>query len=608
MKRRGFACRGMAVVLCVYLVMATVLFAERAGVRYEVFGGSISLLSADQAVRSQDAYAAQAAECLVLLDSRSASSMAAEKQFRQMFLDMKVGCQWVDISRQAVPPLAPFRTVLVLLSELEPLGEWVVSFADWVYAGGRAMLALPVVREPVFSLLEQKVGIAAATYDYEYVDSIRFADSFLLGGEGRWFIPNGYASALRVNLRPGAELIAWEDDAGHCPLIWRNAYGQGRFVVVNMGQLDKPTRGIYAACYSLLEDVFAYPVINASAFYLDDFPSPVPSGDSSNIRAEYNMTIEEFYTNIWMPDMLRLAEKYGVRYTAVVIESYDDQTDGSLVAGIQDGNHRYFGNLLLQRGGEIGLHGYNHQPLCLGNTDYEDILPYYTWENEEAMRTTVSELIRFVTELFPEVTEMVYVPPSNVLSAEGRAMLGACFPQIHTIASVYCEGDFAYTQEYGVAEDGVVEQPRVISGTLLPEDDLLTALSELNMHFVNSHFMHPDDLLDEERRGRYTWEELRQRLDDYMDWLFTAAPPLRSVTGTDFSGAVQRFSGLTVERNPLENGLELKLGNFVDEAYLLMRLEGKEEPKAQGGALTQMDDSLYLLRAEEETVIITWGR
>ena len=33
---------------------------------------------------------------------------------------------------------------------------------------------------------------------------------------------------------------------------------------------------------------------------------------------------------------------------------------------------RYFGGLLLRQGGEIGYHGYNHQPLCLTDTDYGD--------------------------------------------------------------------------------------------------------------------------------------------------------------------------------------------------------------------------------------------
>ena len=46
-------------------------------------------------------------------------------------------------------------------------------------------------------------------------------------------------------------------------------------------------RGFYAASYSLLTDVGVYPVINGSAFYLDDFPSPVPEGDATYVKRDY---------------------------------------------------------------------------------------------------------------------------------------------------------------------------------------------------------------------------------------------------------------------------------------------------------------------------------
>ena len=95
----------------------------------------------------------------------------------------------------------------------------------------------------------------------------------------------------------------------------------------------------------------------------------------------------------------------------------------------------------------------------------------------------------------------VYVPPSNVLSEQEAEDAGAKdFPQIQTIASNYFAGECAYTQEFEVADDGIVEQPRIISGAILDDYMQMAAVSELNMHFVNSHFMHPDDLA-----GRRPW-------------------------------------------------------------------------------------------------------
>lgn len=197
--------------------------------------------------------------------------------------------------------------------------------------------------------------------------------------------------------------------------------------------------------------------------------------------------------------MMALEEKYGFSYTGVVIENYEDDTESSPERQTDTSRFQFFGNMLLRAGGEIGYHGYNHQPLCTSATDYGDILPYNTWPDEDAMKDAIQELVDFEEEQFPEAIKSVYVPPSNVISEEGRSVLVNNFPQIRTIASNYFGGEMAYEQEFGVAEDGIVEQPRITAGAILDDYTKMVALSELNLHLVSNHFLHPDDLLDEDR-------------------------------------------------------------------------------------------------------------
>ena len=66
-------------------------------------------------------------------------------------------------------------------------------------------------------------------------------------------------------------------------------------------------------------------MINGAAFYLDDFPSPVPAGEGKYIKRDYNMDIEGFYTNVWWPDMVSFADRYNIRYTSRVIGNYSDE-------------------------------------------------------------------------------------------------------------------------------------------------------------------------------------------------------------------------------------------------------------------------------------------
>ena len=269
---------------------------------------------------------------------------------------------------------------------------------------------------------------------------------------------------------------------------------------------------------------------------------------------------------------------------------------------------QYFGNMLLHQGGELGYHGYNHQPLSLSDTDYGDILPYKTWKNYDAMKKAMTELIRFGKEMFPGTELSVYVPPSNVLSEKGRQMLAKEFPEIRTIASNYYAGEMAYTQEFEVAEDGIVEQPRIISGAVIDDYMELSALSELNMHFVNTHFMHPDDLLDEDRGAKLGWEKLKNRLDEYMDWLYTSAPCLRNLTGSELSGAIQRYGALVINKEISEQEIRLELENFYDEAYIMIRMNKGVPESTQGGELIPVTGNLYLLHANSDQVIIKTGQ
>lgn len=377
----------------------------------------------------------------------------------------------------------------------------------------------------------------------------------MIGGGQSFRIPDAFDSARAVGLNENADVYAWSDDEKKIPLIWKTGYGKGTFVVDNFGICEKATRGFFAASYSLLEDVCVYPVLNGSAFYLDDFPSPVPQGDGTYVHRDYGATIREFYTNIWWPDMMNLAQKYGVRYTGAIIENYEDDTTGNVVRAEDTEQFQYFGNMLLRRDGEIAYHGYNHQPLCLSDIDYKDVLPYQTWQSRRAMELAVSELIAF-----------------------GDAM----FPQIDTIASNYFSGDMAYEQEFEVAKDGLVEQPRIISGCQLNDYMRLAAVSELNIHFVNTHFMHPDDLLDEDRGAKLGWEELKQRLADYMEWLYSSAPCIRNLTGSELSGAIRRFAALSVEKEVTEERVSLKLNHFYDEAYLMLRMNEGGAGKSYG--------------------------
>ena len=75
-----------------------------------------------------------------------------------------------------------------------------------------------------------------------------------------------------------------------------------------------------------------------------------------------------------------------------------------------------------------------------------------------------------------------------------------------------------------MASDGMVEQPRIVSGGMVGDTYMrLAAMNELNMHYVSTHFMHPDDLLDVDRGAEEGWEIYRDSAAFPILWCFAIA-------------------------------------------------------------------------------------
>ena len=605
-----FRWMGLLVVWAVFIAMAAVLLVERAGVQYSAGQHKLGMLAANDAVPASSAIFGQKPTCLVITDSDQDSVDDVKDQFDQILLDMKIAHRDVDIATDgadAIPSLTSFDRVIVLMPSLDGLGTHLTDLMSWVSAGGSLMLGMTPDNSNYLQAIASKLGIESAGYDYAKAESIVPSEDFMLGGGERYEFSDPFDSSLSVSLRETAHVWARTGDAG-TPLIWSNDCGSGHTVVCNIGIYDKVMRGFYASAISLLGDATAYPVINSAVFYLDDFPSPVPSGDGTYIKRDYGLSIADFYTKVWWPDLQKLAQKYGIRYTGVMIENYEDAVNQTEPARQPDTTQfRYFGGMLLQMGGELGFHGYNHQPLALWDTDYGTLYDYKTWKNKETLVASLNELIAFQDEVLPNAHGSVYVPPSNILSVRARKLIGTDVPRIKTIASTYFEDgtDLPYVQEFGVASDGIVEQPRIVSGGMVDDSYMrLAAVSELNMHYVSTHFMHPDDLLDPDRGAKEGWEIYKGGLVDYLEWLTKSAPDLRRQTGSECSGAIQRFSSVTVSVDTSADAWTLSLGNFHDEAWLMFRANNGEPGAVMGGELTHLTGNLYLLKANDKTLTI----
>lgn len=606
-KWKRFRWQGLVKVWAMFMAIALVLLVESLGVHYGATRFDITYLDRDKAIPAADAIAGEKATNLLVIDSSQEGVSDAESMLDRVLLDMKVPTVTVDLAQgDEIPTLKQYQTMVIAMPNLDPLDEHVLQIMQWVKKGGGVMFAMTPEKTGYLDVIGPQIGIESSAYKYVVTEGITPSKDFMLGGGQTYMFSDPFKSSLSVALNDRAQVEAVSSNGG-TPLVWRSSVESGTAVMCNIGIYVKMVRGFYASAFSLLSSAMAYPVINSAAFYLDDFPSPVPSGNGKYIKRDYNMSISEFYSQVWWPDLVRLAERYGIRFTGVMIENYGDDTKNDPVRQTDNTQFEYYGGLLLRQNGEIGYHGYNHQPLVLPNTDYGNEYTYVQWPNRKAIVDSLNELIAFQKTVLPAATSSVYVPPSNILSSEGRQIIGEDMPQIRAIASMAFPPDSSleYVQEFGVAADGVVEAPRIVSGSMVNNSYMrLAAVSELNMHYVSTHFMHPDDLLDEDRGAKEGWETYRKGLEDYLDWLEQSAPSIRMQTGTECAAAVQRFSGLTVSMATSDDSWDLHLGNLIDQGWLMFRANSGTPGRVRGGSLTKLTGNLYLLKATSATVHI----
>ena len=606
-KWKRFRWQGLVKVWAMFMAIALVLLVESLGVHYGATRFDITYLDRDKAIPAADAIAGEKATNLLVIDSSQEGVSDAESMLDRVLLDMKVPTVTVDLAQgDEIPTLKQYQTMVIAMPNLDPLDEHVLQIMQWVKKGGGVMFAMTPEKTGYLDVIGPQIGIESSAYKYVVTEGITPSKDFMLGGGQTYMFSDPFKSSLSVVLNDRAQVEAVSSN-GRTPLVWRSSVESGTAVMCNIGIYVKMVRGFYASAFSLLSSAMAYPVINSAAFYLDDFPSPVPSGNGKYIKRDYNMSISEFYSQVWWPDLVRLAERYGIRFTGVMIENYGDDTKNDPVRQTDNTQFEYYGGLLLRQNGEIGYHGYNHQPLVLPNTDYGNEYTYVQWPNRKAIVDSLNELIAFQKTVLPAATSSVYVPPSNILSSEGRKIIGEDVPQIRAIASMAFPPDSSleYVQEFGVAADGVVEAPRIVSGSMVNNSYVrLAAVSELNMHYVSTHFMHPDDLLDEDRGAKEGWETYRKGLEDYLDWLEQSAPSIRMQTGTECAAAVQRFSGLTVSMATSDDSWDLRLGNLIDQGWLMFRANSGTPGRVRGGSLTKLTGNLYLLKATSATVHI----
>ena len=222
------------------------------------------------------------------------------------------------------------------------------------------------------------------------------------------------------------------------------------------------------------------------------------------------------------------------------------------------------------------MHGYNHQPLVLEGFIKQE-LGYTPWASKEDMEESIKELLDFINGVFPNYKLGSYIPPSNILSEEGRAALVSGNKDLRVISSLYIgglEGD-EYVQEFEIAPDGIIEFPRLSSGYIKTDEMMWSIYNGINLFGIFSHFIHPDDILDPYRNQGNSWSVLSKELDSIFSEVSTNYPWLRSFTATPAGEELKKYLESAPHIEYFGNTINIYCENFRSDIYFILRSDSE---------------------------------
>ncbi|MCD4670409.1 MAG: DUF2194 domain-containing protein [Actinomycetia bacterium] len=540
---------------------------------------------------------------LILSDAGENNSTATLEQIEKTLEYMKKDYDSLDISNTGGIDPGEYDCIIFSFERLDFLGD-LVPYMDFVRDGGSLVFAVRPIIDQSFRDISSLLAISSFDGMEDNAKGIRIDAPLLIGIDDEF--ENTLDSIQNSSIDAKLDIIAgtrlYLSTFNGIPLLWQTDYGKGRFVIFNGTMLnEKSNRGVLTALISRARDTIVYPIANIKMVHIDDFPAPIPRGTDRSIMEEFNRTIPQFYREVWWSDMTRLAKKYGLKYSGFVIENYGDNTEPpfEITGRLSEENMLVYGKELLNLGGEIGLHGYNHQSLAPEGYIKQD-LGYNCWAGQEDMEESIETLIGFIHGVFKNYSLRAYVPPSNILSDMGRSAVIAANEELEVIASVYLpnrEGD-VYYQEFEVAPDGIIEFPRISSGYHYTPNKMWAIYNALNIHGIFSHFVHPDDILDPDRCLGRSWSEISKDFELIISDIDRNYSWLNSYTVSEGARELIKYIEINPHIEYSDDVINIYCENFRPDAYFVMRTD-KNISGSNNIEYEKIDNDAYILILKE---------
>lgn len=319
--------------------------------------------------------------------------------------------------------------------------------------------------------------------------------------------------------------------------------------------------------------------------------------------------------------MLDISRKYNLVYTGFIIIDYNNIVEKEKMRRISDLNLKDLalgGRELFLHGGELGIHGYNHNPIVFSDNRYVNFkaLKYVPWRSESDAEASTREVMSYVKELFGSKVKLyTYVAPSNIGTDRSIGILKKGYPDLKVISTIFYGSveEGSYVQEVGRNSrvPSLYDLPRFSSGFYYEKGEMWKIFNALALYGYWSHFIHPDDVIAEDRGKDKTWRQLKSEFEKTIGEVNRYFPHLKSMRSSDMTNLYMNIEDLKIKSEKIGNELRIGSINFRKPYEATIRIRNKKIRNMSSGTFKEIyvsgDTRIYLVNIDKENVTISLG-
>lgn len=455
-----------------------------------------------------------------------------------------------------------------------------------------------VSRNPKLRML---LGIKGVIREEIKVEGIRLMEGFLLGGLKEYILDETMEKTQQdmdlvmpwYRISGGAKMFMHgmmeDEDVEACymmpegdvitknqnlpAVIWRNKYQNAMVFGVNGDYLSTNAGlGILNAMMLELKEYDIYPVINAQNLVVLNFPDLTDENESEMMK-RYSQSLKAVYRDIVWPGLVSVAQQNSRKLTCMIMPQMEYLDD----LNPEEDMLVYYMKLFQEQNMEMGLSGSYGK-----NTDVSKKL---------------DKDIEFLDAVVPEYSMLSFyqgnMSEEKLESALGRKR----FEQVRTVFT----DDKNSEQLVSYGWDSIIRQRGISDGYShtfsenLRMISIQTALGYSNIQVDVNPIAYP--VTDED-----SWEKLSRKFAGNTSTYWKKFSKFEKTTLSESDARIRKFLALDYEQEKKGNTVSVRISDFQDEAWFILRTHGEEIKYAKGAEFEKIEDGAYLITATEAQV------